>query len=88
MERAQVGWERAEEKGISFRESEWIVDLEVFLDEYTRWGWELPTGWWCYMKCSFMPQIEGRKRQNACSTEAAGAVYPNLNLGWTNPPWN
>ena len=88
MERAWVAQERAEEKGISFRESEWMVDLELFLDEYPRWGLELPTSWWCYMKCSFTLQGEGRKRQNACSTEATRAVYPNLNLGWTNLPWN
>ena len=39
MERA---WERAEEKGISFRESEQMEDLELFLDEYPRWGLGTP----------------------------------------------
>ena len=34
MERSQVAQERAEEKGISFRESEQMVDSELFLDEY------------------------------------------------------
>ena len=42
---------------------------------------ELPTGQWCYMKCSSTLQGKGRKRQNAFSAEAAGAVYLNLNLG-------
>ena len=65
-----------------------MVDSELFLDEYPRWGLGTPTSQWCCMKCSFMPQGEGRKRWNTCSAEAAGAVYPNLNLGWTNLPWN
>ena len=34
--------ERAEEKGISFRESEWMVDSELFLDEYPQWGLGTP----------------------------------------------
>ena len=38
MERAQVAQEWAEEKGISFRELEQMVDSELFLDEYPRWG--------------------------------------------------
>ena len=42
MERAQVAQEQAEEKGISYRESEWMVDLELFLDEYSRWGLGTP----------------------------------------------
>ena len=42
MERAQVAHERAEEKGISFRESERMVDSELFLDEYPRWGLGTP----------------------------------------------
>ena len=43
--------------------------------------WEFPTGWWCYTKCSSTLQGKGRKRWNACSTEANGAVYLNLNPG-------
>ena len=42
MERSWVAWERAEEKGISFRESEQMVDLELFLDEYPQWGLGTP----------------------------------------------
>ena len=38
MERAGVAREWAEEKGISYRESEQMVDSELFLDEYPRWG--------------------------------------------------
>ena len=34
--------ERAKEEGISIRESEWMVDLEVFLDEYPQWGLGTP----------------------------------------------
>ena len=75
VERSQVAWERAKEEGISFRESEWMVDSELFLDEY-------------HTKCSSTLQGEGRKRWNTCSAEATGAVYPNLILGWTNLPWN
>ena len=40
MERGCVARERAEEEGISFRESEQMVDLELFLDEYPWWGLE------------------------------------------------
>ena len=36
------GLRKAEEKGISFRESEWMVDSELFLDEYPRWGLGTP----------------------------------------------
>ena len=42
MERAQVAQEWAEEKGISFRESEQMVDSELFLNEYPRWGLGTP----------------------------------------------
>ena len=38
VERSWVAWERAEEEGISFRESEQMVDLELILDEYPQWG--------------------------------------------------
>ena len=88
MERARVARECAEETGMSYRESERVVDSELFLDEYPRWGLGTPTGQWCCMKCSFMLQGEDRKRQNICGTEAAGAVYLNLNPGQTYPPWN
>ena len=37
-----MAWERAEEKGISFRESEQMVDSELFLDEYPQWGLGTP----------------------------------------------
>ena len=40
------------------------------------------------MKCSFMPQGEGRRRQNVCATEATGAVFLNLNPGQNYLPWN
>ena len=42
MERARVAQEWVEEKGISYRESEWMVDSELFLDEYPRWGLGTP----------------------------------------------
>ena len=37
--------ERAEEEGISIRESEQMVDSGLFLDEYPQWGLEIPSGW-------------------------------------------
>ena len=88
MERARVAHECAKETGMSYRESERMVDLEPFLDEYPMWGLGTPTSQWCFIKCSFTLQGKGRKRQNVCATEATGAVYPNLNLGWTYLPWN
>ena len=42
VERSQVAQERAEEKGISFKESEQMVDSELFLDEYPWWGLGTP----------------------------------------------
>ena len=42
MERSRVAWERAREEGISIRESEQMVDLELFLDEYPQWGLGTP----------------------------------------------
>ena len=42
MERGHVAQERAKEEGISFRESEQMVDSELFLDEYPRWGLGTP----------------------------------------------
>ena len=42
MERVWVAPEWAEEKGISYKESERMVDLELFLDEYHRWGLGTP----------------------------------------------
>ena len=42
IERCQVARERAEEEGISYRESEWMVDSELFLNEYPQWGLGTP----------------------------------------------
>ena len=42
MERAQVAHKCAEETGMSYRESERVIDLELFLDEYPRWGLGAP----------------------------------------------
>ena len=42
IERTRVAQERAKEERISIRESEWMVDLELFLDEYPRWGLGTP----------------------------------------------
>ena len=33
---------RAEERGISIWESEWIVDSKLFLDKYPQWGLGTP----------------------------------------------
>ena len=42
VERSQVAQERADEKGISFREPEQMVDSELFLDEYPQRGLGTP----------------------------------------------
>ena len=42
MERSWVAWDRAEEEGISIRESEQMVDSELFLDKYPQWGLGTP----------------------------------------------
>ena len=42
MQRSWVAQERAGETGISIRESERQVDIELFLDEYPQWGLGTP----------------------------------------------
>ena len=42
IQRSQVAWERAGEKGIAVQEPERQVDLELFLDEYPEWGLVTP----------------------------------------------
>ena len=42
MERARVACECAKETGMSYRELERVVDLELFLDKYPRWGLGTP----------------------------------------------
>ena len=42
MQRSQVAWERAREKGISIWELERQVDVELFLNEYPWWGLGTP----------------------------------------------
>ena len=42
MERARVACECAEETGMPIRQSERVVDSELFLDEYPRWGLGTP----------------------------------------------
>ena len=42
IKRSRAAQERAEEEGISVLESERMVDLELFLDEYPRWGLGTP----------------------------------------------
>ena len=42
MERARVACEHAEETGMSIRKLERVVDLELFLDKYPRWGLGTP----------------------------------------------
>ena len=85
MERVRVAHKCAKETGMSYRESERVIDSELFLDKYPRWGLGTPTSWWCCMKCSFTLQGEGRRRQSICATEAARAVFLNLNPGQTYP---
>ena len=42
MERVWVVRECAEETGMSYRELERVIDLELFLDKYPRWGLGTP----------------------------------------------
>ena len=37
MNKSQTAREQALEVGLSFREAEWRLDAELFLDEYPRW---------------------------------------------------
>ena len=48
----------------------------------------LPTGQSSFMKWSFMPQNEDRKRQNVCATEVTKAASQNPIPRWINLPWS
>ena len=65
MERAWVACERAEEKGISFRESEQMVDSEIFLDEYPRWGLGTPH-WSVVLHEMFLPTAGQGQKEAEC----------------------
>ena len=88
MEKSQVAHCQAEEVGLSFREAERVIESELFLDEYPQWGLGTPTSQLSCMRCSFMLQDGGGKRQNICATEATKAAYWNLVPRWINPPWS
>ena len=42
MEKSQVDCCWVEEEGLSFREAERVIESELFLDEYPRWGLGTP----------------------------------------------
>ena len=63
MERVWVAQEWVEEKGISFRESKWMVDSELFLDEYPRWG--LGTPHWSVVLHEMFLHAAGRGQKEA-----------------------
>ena len=42
MEKSQMACHWVEEEGISFREAERVVELELFLNEYSQWGLGTP----------------------------------------------
>ena len=42
MEKSQMAHCWAEEEGLSFREAERVVELELFLNEYSQWGLGTP----------------------------------------------
>ena len=42
MHKSQTAREQAIEAGLSFREAEWRLNAELFLDEYPRWEIEAP----------------------------------------------
>ena len=81
--------EWAEEKGISYRESEQMVDSELFLDEYPMWGLGTPHQsvvlHEMFLHAAGMRAERGRMH---VPLKATRAVYPNLNLGQTYLPWN
>ena len=56
--------------GLSIREMEHHMDVDMFLDGYAGWEVEAPIAPSSSMKCSYMPQSRGRKRQNECSARA------------------
>ena len=88
MEKSQVTCCRVEEEGLSFREAERVIKSELFLDEYPNGALDPPTGQLSCMRCSFMLQDGGRKRQNVCATEATKAASWNLIPRQINLPWS
>ena len=63
MDRAQVAQEHAEEEGILYQESERMVDSELFLDEYPRWG--LGTPHWLVMLHEMFLHAAGQEQKEA-----------------------
>ena len=86
MEKSQVTHHRVEEEGLCIRGVERVIDSEMFLDEYPGGNSGLPNGQLSCMRCSFMLQNEGGKKQNVCATEVAKAAYQNPIPRWINLP--
>ena len=65
IERSLVAWEKAREKGISVPESKRQVDLELFLDEYPRWGLGTPH-WSVVLHKMFLHAAEQGQKEVEC----------------------
>ena len=75
MERAQVAHECAKETGMSYRELERMVDSELFLDEYPRWG--LGTPHWSVVLHEMFLHATGQGQKEAecmCHQGCQGSV--------------
>ena len=78
MRKSQTTREQAREMGLLVTEAEWRIDTELFLNEYPRWSWELPTSPSSCTRCSYMLPTKGRKRQRGSSAKDAKAAYQDL----------
>ena len=63
MEKSRMAHCRAEEEGLSFREAERVMESELFLNEYSRWG--LGTPHWLVILHEMFLHTEARGQKEA-----------------------
>ena len=76
-DRMEKTWEahcRAEQEGLSFREAERVVEMELFLDKYPHWNMGSPHQSVTPQEMFLHTASRGRKRWNICATGATQAA--------------
>ena len=73
MEKTREACRMAEQTGLSYREAKWVMESDLFLDEYPRWDLGSHIRWSFSMKCSCTWNHEDGRRQNKCAAEATRA---------------
>ena len=58
----------AEQEGLSYKEAKWVVELDLFLDEYPQWDMGAPhRSVILHEMFLHMQNHKGRRRQNVCA---------------------